>query len=151
MDSAPAMDALPRNLKPGEALLVNGKLLTVKKVTEGTTDLFGEPTVQVLFTTGEVVAYRPDELPKGRVADEYPPRVYKCVECGQRRCARPKQVCEVCKDRAKAADEKPSVNKQGKVVVERNANYWAGALPRPAGAHRKQGGRTAVPGRQPSC
>lgn len=58
---APAMDALPAGLHEGEKVLVNGKLLTVHKVVTGTEDLFGEPTVQVLFTTGEVVAYRPEQ------------------------------------------------------------------------------------------
>jgi phage-related protein (TIGR01555 family) len=60
-DTAPAMDALPAGLSEGEKVLVGGKLLTVKKVTTGTEDLFGEETVQVMFTTGEIVAYRPDQ------------------------------------------------------------------------------------------
>ena len=59
-DTAPAMDTLPTELKEGETLLVHGKLLTVKKITTGTRDLFDAPTVQVQFTTGEVVAYRAD-------------------------------------------------------------------------------------------
>lgn len=69
-DTAPAMDALPAGLKEGERVLVNGKLLTVHKVVTGTEDLFGEPTVQVLFTTGEVVAYRPDGDVRVRAKDE---------------------------------------------------------------------------------
>lgn len=60
-DMAPAMDALPAGLSEGERVLVNGKLLTVKRVTPGTEDLFGDATVQVMFTTGEVVAYRPNQ------------------------------------------------------------------------------------------
>lgn len=70
--AAPAMDVAPAGLKPGEKLLVHGKLLTVKRVTTGTTDLFGEPTVQVLFDTGEIIAYRPNsdvETVKAKDAD----------------------------------------------------------------------------------
>ncbi len=63
--TAPAMDALPSELREGERVLVNGKLLTVHKVVTGTKDLFGEPTVQVIFTTGEVVAYRPSTKVRG--------------------------------------------------------------------------------------
>jgi hypothetical protein len=60
--TAPAMDLLPAGVKPGSKVDVNGKQLIVRKVTTGTSDLFGEPTVQVAFTTGEVVAYSvPDE------------------------------------------------------------------------------------------
>jgi hypothetical protein len=68
-DTAPAMDTLPSGLSAGEKVLVNGKLLTVRKVTTGTTDLFGEPTVQVLFDTGEIVAYRPNKDVKVRAED----------------------------------------------------------------------------------
>ncbi len=68
--AAPAMDALPADLKIGEKVLVNGKLLTVKSIVTGTKDLFDEPTVQVLFDTGEIVAYRPDRDVKVRVGDE---------------------------------------------------------------------------------
>lgn len=56
--AAPAMDALPANIFAGETLLVGGKMLKVAKVVRGTKDLFGEPTVQVHFDNGEVVAYR---------------------------------------------------------------------------------------------
>jgi hypothetical protein len=28
-----------------------------------------------------------------------PPRVYKCVRCGVRRCAKSKSVCAVCSER----------------------------------------------------
>jgi hypothetical protein len=58
-DVAPAMDKLPTELKVGETLLVHGKLLTVKSIHTGTKDLFGDPTVQVMFTTGEIIAYAP--------------------------------------------------------------------------------------------
>lgn len=78
-DAAPAMDVLPANLWPGEAILVNGKLLTVKNVTKGTTDLFGDPTVQVQFTTGEIIAYRPDgdvKIEKVRAEDAFSARQF---------------------------------------------------------------------------
>lgn len=68
-DTAPAMDVLPAGLKVGERVLVNGKVLTVRQVSTGTTDLFGEPTVQVVFTTGEIVAYRPEQDVKTRATD----------------------------------------------------------------------------------
>jgi hypothetical protein len=68
-DAAPAMDVLPSGLKVGERVLVNGKLLTVRNVVEGTVDLFDEPTVQVMFTTGEIIAYRPDSDIKVRTGD----------------------------------------------------------------------------------
>jgi hypothetical protein len=71
--TAPAMDSLPTGLKPGSKVDVNGKQLTVRKVTTGTHDLFGEPTVQVAFTTGEVVAYAAPE----RAEDEVPSVIYK--------------------------------------------------------------------------
>lgn len=67
--TAPAMDALPAGLKAGEKILVNGKLLEVKVVHAGTEDLFGEPTVQVMFTTGEIVAYRLDDSVRVMDAD----------------------------------------------------------------------------------
>jgi hypothetical protein len=60
-DTAPAYDVLPQGLSEGEKVLVNGKLLTVHRVVTGTTDLFGDETVQVLFKTGEVVVYRPTQ------------------------------------------------------------------------------------------
>jgi phage-related protein (TIGR01555 family) len=60
LGTAPAMGALPSNLKAGSTVEVNGKPLVVKKVTTGTKDLFGDPTVQVQFETGEIIAYRPD-------------------------------------------------------------------------------------------
>lgn len=68
-DSAPAYDVLPSDLKVGEAVLVNGKLLTVHRVITGTVDLFDEPTVQVVFKTGEVVAYRPQQDVQARAKD----------------------------------------------------------------------------------
>jgi hypothetical protein len=67
--TAPAMDSLPTGLKPGSKVDVNGKQLTVRKVTTGTHDLFGEPTVQVAFTTGEVVAYAVPDEEKAEDAD----------------------------------------------------------------------------------
>ena len=76
--TAPAMDVLPAELKVGERVLVNNKLLTVAKITTGTEDLFGEPTVQVMFTTGEIVAYRPtqDLKPqKAKARDEDGPSI----------------------------------------------------------------------------
>ena len=67
--TAPAMDALPSGLVVGEKILVNGKLLAVSKITTETTDLFGEPTVQVQFTTGEIVAYAAPSKAKATDAD----------------------------------------------------------------------------------
>jgi phage tail tube protein FII len=58
---AKALDAAPSNLAPGDRISVNGRLLKVKHVTTGTEDLFGEPTVQVRFETGEVVPYLVNE------------------------------------------------------------------------------------------
>ena len=55
--STQARDTAPTNLAPGDRISVNGKLLKVKRVVTGTEDLFGEPTVQVHFETGEVVPY----------------------------------------------------------------------------------------------
>lgn len=86
-DTAPAMDALPANLWPGETILVNGKMLVVKSVATGTVDLFGEATVQVMFTTGEIVAYRPTQdvkVAKVRGGDED-------LRVGVRKC----QACKV--------------------------------------------------------
>lgn len=71
-ETAPAMDSAPANLKVGEKILVNGKLLTVKQVSTGTKDLFGDSTVQVMFDTGEIIAYRPDGDVKVRGADAGP-------------------------------------------------------------------------------
>lgn len=84
-DLAPAMDVLPADLHPGEAVLVNGKLLEVRSVVDGTTDLFGDPTVQVLFKTGEVVAYRPNQDVKVRTTDAEP-GVERCGKPGWRTC-----------------------------------------------------------------
>jgi hypothetical protein len=55
-----AYDVAPSGLNPGDQLEVNGKLLTVRQVIHNTVDLFGNPTVQVVFETGEVVPYRTD-------------------------------------------------------------------------------------------
>ncbi len=52
-----AKDAAPADLKPGDRVAVNGKMLTVARVTPGTKDLFGRSTVQVMFRTGEVRPY----------------------------------------------------------------------------------------------
>ena len=58
--------------------------------------------------------------------DVKPPRVYNCTKCGARRCARRGDVCEVCKERAKAHDASGS-----------SAHAYHDALkatvPRPAG------------------
>ena len=59
-EQAEALNAAPAGLKPGDKLRVNGKTLIVRDVVTGTQDLFGNPTVQVRFTTGEVVPYRVD-------------------------------------------------------------------------------------------
>lgn len=55
--TAHALDTASSDLKPGDRVAVNGKLLTVDRVTKGTEDLFGKPTVQVTFTNGEIVPY----------------------------------------------------------------------------------------------
>ena len=48
-------------IRPGDRLKVHGKMLVVDHVVVGgTKDLFGNPTVQVHFTTGEIVPYRVD-------------------------------------------------------------------------------------------
>lgn len=68
-DIAPAMDALPAGLHPGEKVLVHGKLLTVDKILPIGTDLFDAPVVHVVFRSGDVVAYRPDSDIKVRTGD----------------------------------------------------------------------------------
>ncbi len=65
-----ALDTAPADLKPGDRITVNGKLLTVAKVTTGTADLFGNPTVQVTFTNGRVEPYLVNGDLKVRVGDE---------------------------------------------------------------------------------
>lgn len=85
-DAAPAYDVMPADLKVGEAVLVNGKLLVIKKITTGTKDLFDQPTVQVMFATGEVIAYRPDSDVKVRTGDSDAPVEY-CGKPGWRKCA----------------------------------------------------------------
>lgn len=50
-------DMAVTDLRPGDVLKVNGVPLTVRKVTTGTEDLFGQPTVQVSFEGGAVVPY----------------------------------------------------------------------------------------------
>jgi phage-related protein (TIGR01555 family) len=56
---AKAADTAPLDAKPGDRIRVNGKLLTVRKVTRAE-NLLGEPEVHIAFTTGEVVPYRLD-------------------------------------------------------------------------------------------
>lgn len=68
-DVAPAYDTLPTDLKAGETVIVHGKLLTVDKVLPNGKDLFDQPYVPVLFRTGEVVAYRPQQEVKAKVGD----------------------------------------------------------------------------------
>lgn len=68
-DTAPAMDVLPAGLKPGEKVLVHGKLLTVDRVLTGQKDLFDQPVVYVVFTAGDVVAYKPNADVKMRAED----------------------------------------------------------------------------------
>lgn len=100
-DLAPAYDTLPAGLSEGEKVLVNGKLLEVHRVVTGTEDLFGESTVQVLFKTGEVVAYRPDADVKVKATDERPTTLEKPGE----RCGHPKwRVCSACNGRLHRAE-----------------------------------------------
>jgi len=53
-----AHDEVPEGLKPGDRLHIHGKWLTVSEVVVGTKDLFGNPTVQVHFETGEIIPYQ---------------------------------------------------------------------------------------------
>ncbi len=71
-DTAPALDALPSNLTPGERIIVRGKVLTVKHVERGQTDLFDAPVAHVYFTDGTVIAYHDDvDVPtKAEARDE---------------------------------------------------------------------------------
>ena len=55
-----AKDVATSGLSAGDQLRVNGKTLTVRQVVHNTKDLFGNPTVQVIFETGEVLPYRVD-------------------------------------------------------------------------------------------
>ncbi len=88
-DTAPALDALPSGLAPGEKLIVGGKVLTVKSVARGQKDLFGAPVAHVYFTDGTVVSYH-DEAARAkdarntnRSAPTAPVGGNFCKSCGQ--------------------------------------------------------------------
>jgi phage-related protein (TIGR01555 family) len=120
VDSAPAMDALPSGLAEGERVLVNGKLLTVHKVVEGTVDLFGEPTVQVMFRTGEVVAYRPSQDVKVRAEDDKPTTLDKSGE----RCGKPQwRTCPACNGRVHQSTCGVKLHHDRDCVKERGCPY----------------------------
>jgi phage-related protein (TIGR01555 family) len=73
--SQDAAEPLPAGARPGASVVVHGKRLTVRSVAPGTTDLFGRPTVQVRFTTGEVVPYYVEEgKEKAEDTQPKPPR-----------------------------------------------------------------------------
>lgn len=113
-DLAPAMDTLPAALTEGEKVIVNGKVLTVHRVVTGTRDLFGDPTVQVIFKTGEVVAYRPGrEVAQAKDAD-----------AGTEHCGKPVwRTCPSCNGRIHRSECNVKLHHDRDCCKERGCPY----------------------------
>jgi hypothetical protein len=113
VDSAPAYDVMPADLKPGEVVLVNGKMLTLDRIIRGKKDLFDQPVVLAVFRSGDVVAYRPDGDVKVQAKD-----------AGTEHCGKPNwRTCPACNGRIHRSECNVKLHHDRDCCKERGCPY----------------------------